>query len=178
MKIYFAIVENRETMLTEFCKLVTGIAWHKLVGHIAFWDGGRRPIWYMRQEMIKKFLATDCTHLLFVDSDVCPQEGFIESLAKHNLPLVSGVYNDKNGFPINRKQGHQFLGKGLMEVDVWSQGLSLTTREVLEKVPYPDPVSYIVPDSDITFCENVKKAGFKVMQDFTCRAYHLLGGIF
>ena len=178
IKVALIIIENREDIKTEYAKFVSIVAWKRLVNGIFWWDGGRRPVWYMRQKMIEKVLKLEFDKILFIDSDVIPQEGFLDKLLSHNLPLVSGYYNDINGFPINRKFGTQFLGKGLMEVDVFSMGLSLISREVLEKVPYPEPDPNWIPDSDIIWCEDVRKAGFKVMCDFSVQGYHLLQGIF
>ena len=179
MKILLLVVENRDEIKTEYCKFLTHVAWNRLVSGITFWSGGRPPVWYMRQQMLRKALENkETTHVLFVDTDVIPQLDCVGKLAAHNLPLVSGVYCDTNGAPINRKNGTPFIGKNLMEVDVFSMGLSLISREVLEKVEYPEPVKPWIPDGDVVFCEKVKNAGFKIMQDFSISGVHLLQGGF
>ena len=175
MKILLLVVENRDEIKTEYCKFLTHVAWNRLVSGITFWSGGRPPVWYMRQQMLRKALENkETTHVLFVDTDVIPQLDCVGKLAAHNLPLVSGVYCDTNGAPINRKNGTPFIGKNLMEVDVFSMGLSLISREVLEKVEYPEPDPIVKPDADVEFCRNVKATGFKIMTDFNVRGAHLL----
>lgn len=48
-----------------------------------------------RWESAKKFLASDCTHLLFVDSDSCViRNDSIERLLSHNKGIVSGLFTN------------------------------------------------------------------------------------
>lgn len=180
MKILLLVVENRDEIKTEYCKFLVQVAWERKVNGIKFWEGGRRPIWFMRKVMINEALKEhpDMTHVAFVDSDVVPEKDCFEKLAAHNVPFVSGVYHDITGLPINRRNGTPHIGKGLAEVDVLSMGLSLIKREVLEKVEYSEPDPIVKPDADVEFCRNVKAAGFKIMTDFNVRGLHLLQGIF
>ena len=121
-------------------------------------------------------LKDNFSHALFVDTDVIPEDGFVQRLAKHNEPIVSGVYYDSYGYPVNRlnKKPVYSASKRLMSVDVFSMGLSLIDRKVLEKVQYPEPDPHWKPDADIEFCKKVKEAGFDVKQDFSIEGKHLL----
>jgi len=177
MKIALLVIENRETVKKEYAKFLVKMAWERKVEEIRFWYETKPPIWYMRREMIKDVLKeTDCTHILFVDTDVIPKEGFLEKLIAHNVPLVSGVYYDMMGYPVNRKGGQPlfFSQKGLLAVDTFAMGLSLIRRDVLEKVEYPLPVAPQIADADIEFCRKAREAGYKVFCDFGIQAYHIL----
>ena len=170
-KITLLVVENRDFIPTEYCKLLSFLAWKRKVYEIRFWHTeGRRAIWHMRREMIKKALVeSKFTHLLFIDTDVIPKDDdFIDRLLSHNVSMVSGVYYDGLGRPVNQKNEKriQFFGNGLMEVDVFSMGFSLIKREVLEKVEYPEPKPAYKLDADAEFCKEVKKASFPVYTDF------------
>lgn len=175
-KVALLIVENRETILFQYMKYVIFLLTQgkvKIVHYSHLLQ--RKQIWYMRQQMIKRALAeTDCTHVLFIDTDVVPQNDIVEKLLVHDKPVVSGFYCDQQGTPAIRKDGRPYIGKELEEVDVCSMGLSLWKREVLEKVEYtmPDPPHKL--DGDTEFCGAVKAAGFPIFADFSLRAAHLL----
>lgn len=176
-KVALIVIENRPFIATEYAKLLTKIAWNRMVYWIKFWDGEKqRPIWFMRQSLIEQILEeTDCTHILFIDSDVIPtDDDFIQRLVSYDVPVVSGVYYDANEQPVNRKGGmpYNFLGSGLAEVDVCSMGLSLIKREVLEKVPYPKPVPLYKPDADVEWCFDIKKAGYPIYSDMSIVGKH------
>ena len=173
-KIALAVVENRDYINTEYCKMLTSLAWNRMV-NINFWhERTRRSIFYMRREMIKKALESDITHLLFIDTDVIPAPGFIDKLLEHNLPMVSGVYYDQEGNPAARKGNELVKLEGLQEVDVFSMGLSLIERKVLETVEYPNPDPVWKLDADTEFCVKAKEKGFIPHVDFSVRGAHLL----
>lgn len=179
------VVENRDYISRDHAMFLIGAAWKRTVQGINFWTRERsRPVWYMRQEMIKQALESKSadgqpfSHFVFIDTDVMVPTGWLTKLLSHDIPLVSGVYYTDRGHPVNRKFGVPFIGVGLMEVDVFSMGLSLIKREVLEKVPYPAPEPITKPDADIEWCQAVQAAGYKVMQDFDVRGSHLILGEF
>lgn len=174
MKPILLVVENREKIFIEYAKWFMHAFALKELGAIFFWGGKRKPIWYMRRELIKKALSVkECTHILFVDTDVIPSPGFVDKLLAHNCDMVSGVYFHDDGTPVSRKDNKPYEGKGLEEVDMCAMGASLIKREVLEKVEYPEPDNITI-DADIEFCRLVKEAGFTVKQDFDIRLPHLL----
>lgn len=178
-KIQLLICENRDYILFEYAKTLLDISWNRQVSGMQCWhEHTRRSIWYMRREMIKQALKTDCTHVLFLDTDVLPPPDFISKLAEHNLPMVSGYYCDTTGKPAVKKDGKPYIGQGLVAVETFSMGLSLIAREVLEKVEYPEPVPAYKLDGDAEFCANAIKAGFQPHVDFNVRGHHLLLGIF
>lgn len=169
-KIVLLVVENRDTVLMEYFKYVLQLQ-SKLYG-IIFWEGKRKPIWFMRRELIKRALSKDCTHVLFLDTDVIPQSNFLERLLFIDADMVSGVYYHGDGTPVSRKDGKPYNGTKLEKVDTCSMGASLIKREVLEKVEYPEPDNVTI-DADIEFCRQIREAGFSILQDFENKCYHL-----
>ena len=166
MKIVLLVVESRPKIWTEYVK------WLVKQENILFWEEDKAPIWYMRRKLIEQALKGDYTHILFVDTDVIPPDGFIKKLVDYDLDMVSGIYHLFTGVPCSRKDGKFYQGEGLEEVDMCSIGASLIKREVLEKVQYPEP-SEPTMDADYEFCKKVKKAGFKVYQDFDLNCLHI-----
>jgi GT2 family glycosyltransferase len=160
----------------EYFKWVLGQFGAGNLYSVFFWGGKRKPIWYMRNELIKKAMAVkDCTHILFIDTDVIPQDGFMEKMKEYakTADIVSGVYYHMDGTPNSRKAEFPYQGKGLEEVDMCAMGASLISRSVCEKVAYPEPNNVTI-DADIEFCRKIKQAGFKVQQDFDLKCVHLL----
>jgi len=176
IKIVLCVVENRETILIEYAKWLVKMALSNKIYGILFKEGKRKAIWSERRRLIDRALKSDCTHVLFVDTDVIPPDDFLEKLVYTDCDMVSGIYYDVAGNPCSRKNGDYYNGKILEDVDVCSMGLSLIKREVLEKVPYPEPDPVDKIDADAEFCKAVKEAGFTLKQDFELRGHHLLLG--
>lgn len=173
VKINLLIVENREYVLFEYAQWMLRVL-SQSIHKITFYEGIRRPVWFMRRQMIKDALKENAiTHILFVDTDVIPPPDFIEKMLAHDLDCVSGVYF-QNKKPCSRKNKQPYIGKGLEEVGTFSVGASLIKREVLEKVDYPAPDPIYKTDGDTEFCQALRKAGYKVMQDFDLRCIHFL----
>lgn len=178
MKVILLVVENREMILTEYARFLFGLAWNRKVESAIFYRGQRKPIWFMRRALIQRALKTDCTHILFVDTDVIPEDDFIDKLSAHNKDIVSGVYYGLNQDPCSRKDGEVFKGEGLCEVDTFAMGLSLLSRKVCEEIIYPEPLPSNKIDADVEFCKLAKEKGYQIYQDFTIRGTHLLLGAF
>ena len=164
--IVLLVVESRPKIWTEYVK------WLVKQKNILFWEEDKAPIWYMRRKLIERALETDCSHVLFVDTDVVPPKDFIKKLLAHNKDIVSGAYHLFTGTPCSRKNGEFYQGEGLEEVDMCSIGASLIKREVLEKIEYPEPDDHTM-DADYEFCKKAKKQGFKVYQDFDLNCLHI-----
>jgi hypothetical protein len=170
-KILLLVVENRDYLPTEYAKWMLH-AFSQLYG-VHFWEGKRKPIWFMRQQMLKRALETKCTHVLFVDTDVIPQEGFLEKLLFLDADIATGIYYHADGTPVSRKDGLPFKGQGAQKVDMGSMGAALIKRQVIKKVMYPQPDNVTI-DADIEFAKLVREAGFKIVQDFDNKCVHLL----
>jgi len=138
-----------------------------------------------RNVLVENFLKSDCTHLLFLDSDMVFPPDTIDLLLRHEKPVVSGLYFlRKKLYPSFRflKNGdyhssYEFPQNSLMKVDATGLGCILVKREVLEKISEQnkgEPLFYTkyiegsrtkVSGEDTVFCELVKKAGFEIYVD-------------
>lgn len=49
------------------------------------------PVEKARNEIVDNFLKSDCTHLLFIDSDTVPPQNGIKSLVEANKQIISGL---------------------------------------------------------------------------------------
>lgn len=181
--ILLLVVENRESVALEYSKLLVDLAWNRIVNTV-FWRGPFRAVWWTRRTMIEYFLNSpdfkDYTHVLFLDTDVIPEdEGFVARLKAHEADMVSGYYCTTDGKPVNVKDGKKgYVGKGVEEVDVFSMGFSLISRKVLENVPYPQPDPVEKMDADVEFCRAAKEKGYTVLQDFNLKGTHILRSAF
>jgi len=175
MKIALLVVENRDTVLLDYAKTLLKFAITNKIYLFKFWEGKRKPIWFMRREMIRQAMENPgITHVLFIDTDVIPPDDFLEKLLAHEKDIVSGVYFDTQGLPCSIKRNNYFKGEGLCEVDVFSMGLSLLTRKVCEEIIYPDPSPNNKIDADTEFCKLAQEKGYTIYQDFDLRGKHLL----
>lgn len=142
------------------------------------------PVDNARNEIVREFLKSDCTHLFFVDSDTIPPVNAIKKLLAADKPIVSALTpivehdearkNDSNGFyrKLNAVGEH---GKHLNEyvglVPIIGAGGSciLIRREVFEKMQYPwyrfqyqdDNGKETIVGEDIYFTAMAKSAGFQ-----------------
>lgn len=154
-----------------------------------------------RSEMAQSALASEATHLMWVDADMGFEPRDVVKLASHasdGLDFVTGPY-------FQRKPGGKAVfrpldpaepiklgkGGGLIEIESCGFGFVLIAREVFEKVgetlpmltrgfrPYffekleetPEGVDWI--GEDIAFCQRARAAGFQLFCDMSIRLYHI-----
>ncbi len=111
-----------------------------------------------RNLLTHSFLNSDCTHLLFIDSDIGFDADQLIRFMKTDKPVLCGVYPKKNldwnkvtnavrsGIPPNNLLRHSleylFLQSpnafvdddGLVEIDASGTGMMMISREVFEKL--------------------------------------------
>lgn len=144
------------------------------------------PIDEKRNKCVEKFLATECTHLLFWDSDTIGIPGAIEKLLKANKPVIGATVYKKGGdhvpcfgFWVPERQIYRtplpFPYNQIMPVDMVGTGFMLIAREVFEKVPPPWFQCYDKGNAqeDIYFCLKAKKFGFQVYVDTGLNLGHI-----
>lgn len=93
----------------------------------------------VRNTLAKRFLDTDCTHLLFIDSDIGNNPEQIRALLDRDLPVVCGLYAKKEVGPaqwvINAIEGKEKPDEtGLIEIKKAGTGFVLIAREVFQKM--------------------------------------------
>lgn len=141
-----------------------------------------RPVDFVRNGLIRIFLAADFTHLFLLDSDTEPPLDAIERLLALNAPLASGCY------PVLMHEGLRWalLNAGtdrlyrLLErlpsqdlpfvVDAGGAGCLLIRRDVFSKVKWPwfkwfEREDGTQESEDIFFFRKCNEAGLKVTVD-------------
>lgn len=147
-----------------------------------------------RNTLTAKFLASDSTHLFFVDADIGFEPWHVLVLINHDVDLIGGLYPMKTmpiKWVVNGLENAQVSETGLLEVTKTGTGFMLIKREVFEKCNnHPSVVSYkndtgLDPhydqflktyfdcsvrenryySEDWQFCENYRDLGGKVFVD-------------
>lgn len=105
-----------------------------------------------RNSLTYAFLKSDCTHLLFIDSDLVFSGEQIKKLIDHDLPVIGGFYPKKKEGPIEWvcnafKDKLEPAENGLQEVRYIGTGFIMVKREVFEKMiaEYGSKIAY-APD--------------------------------
>jgi hypothetical protein len=143
-----------------------------------------KPHDHCRNVIANEFLATDCTHLLMVDSDVVPPNDVV-NMIDNDVPVCSayarvnidgelipiGVTKNENGYHHDYKHSKA----GLHKVDAVGTGCILIKREVFEQLERPffrfqyDNDGILVKGEDFAFTERVKDVYFD--SRYKCKHY-------
>lgn len=133
-------------------------------------------IHHNRDVIVRQALESECSHLLFVDSDIMFQADSIARLIARDLDVVGARYN-KRVMPITPTVKEDI--KDLAEVPFVPSGFLMVNCEVFKKIGKP----YFSFDErsdcdDLYFCNKALDAGFKVYCDPTIEIGHLGTAVF
>lgn len=149
-----------------------------------------QPVDNARNEIVKAFLESDCTHLMFVDSDTIPPIDALDRLLAHDLPIVSGLtpiveLNEETGEYyrkwncVGMDEQHMKPDTGLNQCKGAGGSCILIKREVFEKMKAPyfrfvysdDNGKNICVSEDIYFIVNALSKDIKTYCDtsIVCR---------
>jgi len=162
--------------------------------HIKLFSVDSTAVDVARNVLVEKFLKSNCTHLLFLDSDMVFPPEIVDLLLKHDKDFISALYvlrkahrpcyRFKDGD--NYKAPEKIEPNKLLEVDAVGLGTCLLKRSVLEKTSSDNdgkPLFKIdyksrteIFGEDVYFCKLAKKSGFKVFVDTSVLVGHF-GGI-
>ena len=144
----------------------------------------------LRNQLVEKALASNCSHLLMLDADMIYPNDTVIKLYERNLDVVSGLIwkryppfdslmykGDLNNF----KRIESWEDGELVEVDATGTGCIMYKMEVFKKIPSPWFEFVENPDheiggeigEDIGFCLKLKKAGYKIYTDTSVKTAHL-----
>lgn len=110
-----------------------------------------------RNILTAMFLASDCTHLMFIDSDIEFQSQDILRLLAHDKDIMVGAY-PKKALPIQYAINFKFIDQekrqvrienGAVELLDASTGFFLIKRETIEKMVQAHPELHYRNDSNI-----------------------------
>ena len=88
-----------------------------------------------RNKIVADFLATDCTHLLFLDTDLIFSVQAIARLLSHDVAIVGGLYPKKQkelAWVCNMLPESEPDARGLQRVKYIGTGAMLIRRDVIE----------------------------------------------
>ena len=147
-----------------------------------------------RNVLVDNFLKSECSHLLFLDSDMVLPPNLVDVLIKHDKDFVSALYVLRKAhrpcYRFKQEDGHykapeKIEPNKLIEIDAVGLGACLIKREVLEKVDKENEGKPLfkmdyrnrteILGEDAFFCELVKKAGFSIFVDTAILAGHFGG---
>lgn len=96
-----------------------------------------------RNRIVAEFLASDCSHLLFIDADIGFTAHAALRLIAHDRPLIGGLYRKKNparvDFAVNYIPHPEAMAErddrtGAMRVENIATGFMLIRRDVIERM--------------------------------------------
>ena len=94
-----------------------------------------------RNRLIKQFLATDCTHILCIDSDLGWDALYLKTLLEYDLDFVAGLYPARGEktfiFRPATKQDKSLIkheSKNVLKMEYIPAGFMLIKRHVLERM--------------------------------------------
>ncbi len=193
-KVYFALLNNGPIRREMSSTVIP--AMQRTKGVELLWENPGRtwanPISSNRCMIVKRFLETDCTHLLMIDDDVVPL---------HNPCEMVHIDRDVVGSPALVRSAGQMLnwtayvphsaGNGysavdldsvddmfdVLEVAIVGTGCIMVKREVLENVKQPfhsefDEDGVQIYGTDFAFCRRATDAGYKVYTTTHRRCEH------
>jgi hypothetical protein len=144
-----------------------------------------------RNDIVKKFLEGDYSHLFFMDSDMRFPEFTLSRLLAHDKDVVGGYYTTKinpfrstvlveNGRPgISELTYNPTTGDYLKQVGAIATGCMLIKRHVLEGMKWPwfwyrpEHDRQEFASEDVTFCDEARARGFEVWCDFSLCCGHV-----
>lgn len=143
---------------------------------------------FARNRIVQNCLEKNCDYLFFVDSDMIFPPGTLVRLLNHQLDFVNSLAfrRIKPHYPCifnwNKKENSYETvqySKGLLEVEATGMPAVLINAEIFKKMKevWPSQPWYYYRDnlfsSDITFCENARKLGYKIMIDTDLKLGHI-----
>lgn len=143
------------------------------------------PISSNRNKITKRFLETDCTHLLMIDNDVVPLHNPAEMVFVDRDVVASPALVRSSGMIMNWTAYVPHTGIGVsegysaidlesvddmfdvLEVAIVGTGCIMVKREVLENIKAPfhsefDEDGIQKYGTDFAFCRRATKAGYKI----------------
>jgi predicted O-methyltransferase YrrM len=141
-----------------------------------------------RNSVVRQFLKTECTDLVFIDSDVGWRSEDLVKLVKYDADIVAGVYPKKQDdvdFPVFMEAGKEIWARedGLVEVVGAPTGFMRIRRSVIEKLVETHRARGFKgqgdPDGELYYpiFERLIEAGRRWSGDYAfCRKWRGLGG--
>lgn len=168
--------------------LELAVLWRPSGTSIRGWRGV--PIDVARNRLVKDARELGVRRLFFLDSDnIAEAPNAIQRLISQELPIVSGLYYSKKGYPgmwrltpdgRSYNAITQFPTEHLIEVDAIGMGCCLIDLRVFDRIQEPwfewqikDPEHQDgVYSEDFVFCRKARAAGFRIYVQTGIRFRH------
>ena len=153
--------------------------------NLVVWEGCN--VHQSRENIVMEALKSNCTHILFIDSDMLFEANVVHELLKRDrdiigvdtnlrkLPLTSTVKTtDEQGNLIKNDQPD-----GTIEVYAVGTGFMLIKLDVFKKLKHPwfmmehDDKGNMLVGSDMWFCRLARRSGYKIYCDSTVKVGHI-----
>lgn len=136
-----------------------------------------------RNEMTRSFLATDHSHMMWIDADMEFDPEGVAALWNLQTEIAVGLYSMKRlDFPLSAWRNGKLVKleecpKEPFEVDYAGTGFMLLSREAIEKMAAKSE-SYEGPDGRVPalYMTPINNDGFESEDYFMCRKWRELGG--
>lgn len=152
---------------------------------VMYESSNEQPIEHNRNKIVRRFLNTDCTHLLMIDNDNVPNQNPL-SLINYEKDIIScpvPVAHDKYVYLNAFRKKEDYLEpisteeKGLVEVDSVGTGIIMCSRQVLTTIKKPferiyDENGIAILGLDLSFSNKAKLAGFEIYTHLDYLAKH------
>jgi hypothetical protein len=141
-KLFLGVCLNGHTPGPFIGSLVRGICQVRFDG-VCLHPGGIQ-LFMARNTIAADFLRSDCTHLLFIDSDLVFEPKDIKRLCSHDVDIVGGLYPIKQEGPLvicanDYAEPRPVQPSGLQSVRYVGTGFVLIARRVFEMMRATDP---------------------------------------
>jgi hypothetical protein len=179
-----------------------------MVSFVDALSAGKFAVWYeshsgpllslARNDLVRAFLMTDCTHMLTLDTDIVFKPEDVDRLVAHNLPIVGGAYPEQHRggvwMPAAQSDKHVSFPSqrtGLLKVGGVGAGFCLIRREVLEALVAAQPITGRWPyaemdcregctdllSEDFALCYRAANLGYDTYLDLDCSLGHVKSSI-
>ena len=195
-KVYISIPTKSGQVYFEL--MIRLLGWsHQSIPVVINFEPFQAPVDHCRNTIVKKFLATDCTHLMMIDDDIVPPAKSLERLLFHDKDIVGAVCPvigpDKDNKLIKTYNAYMTdandnliqhawpNSSGLKEVAVVGTGCIMIKREVLAKMnvvapfltKYNKQTGIKTMGEDVAFCRLASDMGISIYADFKLKCKHL-----
>ena len=139
-------------------------------------------IHHMRERLVKKAIDLDCTHLLFVDSDMQFEKDAVRRLLEANKDIIGADYNRRK-LPLEKtaireeRQGDR--EEPLLKAFSVGTGFMLIKLSIFDFLPEPwffwesNTNGDLTTGEDYWFCRLAREKGFEVWVDLSLQVKHL-----
>lgn len=134
-----------------------------------------------RNKLAARFLASDSSDLVFIDSDLSWSADDLLKLAAFDTPLVAGVYQRKSrakiDFAVKFGPAISMDAQGLIAVERVGTGFMRIRRDCLEKMVAAHPTLRMARDGTHALFDTSIVDGQFIGEDFTfCDRWRAIGG--